>query len=116
MAIITTIDGIPLFTSTQEALNWAVENNCSGYHVHSYLKLKGYMGCSNHRQASSEPSSSSAQILPQLNTMIVNPIIPTVPNNPMIPTVPNNPVVPASPVAPASSSSSSSSYSGGGGY
>ncbi len=110
MAIITVIAGIPLFTSTQEALNWAVENNCSGYHVHSYLKLKGYMGCSNHRQASGEPSSSSAQISPQLNTMIVNPIIPTVP------TVPNNPVIPNNPVVPASSSSSSSSYSGGGGY
>ena len=52
MAILTTIAGVPLFTTVQEALNWAATNNCTGYHTHGYELQTGYMGCFDHSQAS----------------------------------------------------------------
>ena len=48
MAVLTTIDGVPLYTTVQEALNWAAVHNCSGYHVHNYQGQAGYMGCATH--------------------------------------------------------------------
>ena len=60
MAVLTTIAGVPLFTTTQEALNWAAGNNCSGYHTHSHQGQTGYMGCNNHLQASGMPLNSNA--------------------------------------------------------
>lgn len=50
MAKLTTIDSIPLFTTPQEALSWASENGCSGYHTHVYQGQTGYMGCLSHSQ------------------------------------------------------------------
>ena len=44
MAVLTTIAGVPLFTTTQEALSWAAASNCSGYHVHNYQGQTGYIG------------------------------------------------------------------------
>ena len=60
MAVLTTIARVPLFTTAQEALNWASTNNCSGYHIHYYQGNTGYMGCANHLQASGPPSNSNA--------------------------------------------------------
>ena len=51
MSIITNISGIPLFTTIQEALNWASSNGLSGYHSHNYQNIKGYMGGTNHSEA-----------------------------------------------------------------
>ena len=48
MAVLTTIDGVPLYTTVQEALNWATAHGCSGYHVHNYQGQAGYMGCATH--------------------------------------------------------------------
>ena len=63
MARVGVIDGIPVFTTIQEALAWAAQNGLSGYHKHSY----GYMGGISHSQAvnsnrptPSQPSSSSS--------------------------------------------------------
>ena len=61
MAILTTINEIPLFTTVQEALNWAAGNNCSGYHTHTYQGQLGYMGCASHGSAlnsNTQPTSS----------------------------------------------------------
>ena len=91
MAILTTIAGIPLFTTTQEALNWAAGNNCTGYHTHNHQGQTGYMGCTNHLQASGMPLNSNAP-------------------NPAPPPMQSN-----VPTASSSSSSSSSGGSGGGG-
>lgn len=52
MALLTIINGSPLFTTVEEALNWAIENDCSGYHTHEYEGQTGYMGCLDHSQAS----------------------------------------------------------------
>ena len=47
MARVGIIDGIPVFTTIQEALAWAAQNGLSGYHKHSY----GYMGGTSHSKA-----------------------------------------------------------------
>ena len=51
MAILTTIAGIPLFSTLQEALSWAADNGLTGYHTHTYQGTQGYMGGENHSQA-----------------------------------------------------------------
>jgi hypothetical protein len=74
--ILTTIDGIPLYSTIAEALQWAQSRNLNGYHTHTYLGTVGYMGGFSHNTAtvanittlsgssqntitSSSPSSSS---------------------------------------------------------
>jgi len=59
MAVLTSIAGVPLFTTTQEALSWAAGNGCSGYHTHNYQGQSGFMGCANHLQASGMPLNSN---------------------------------------------------------
>ena len=48
MSVLTTIDGIPLYTTVAEALAWAVQNGTSGYHTHDYQGQTGYMGGTTH--------------------------------------------------------------------
>ena len=60
MAVLTTIAGVPLFTTAQEALSWAAGNNCSGYHTHNHQGQQGFMGCANHQTASGMPLNSNA--------------------------------------------------------
>tara|TARA_R110002167_G_scaffold20671_3_gene75594 strand:+ start:734 stop:1081 length:348 start_codon:yes stop_codon:yes gene_type:complete len=57
MPLITTINGVPLFTSIQEALGWAGRNGLSGYHTHNYKGRSGYMGGIDHSQATGTPSN-----------------------------------------------------------
>jgi len=49
--ILTTIDGIPLYSTPQEAVNWATQNNAQGYHTHTYQGQIGYMGGATHAAA-----------------------------------------------------------------
>ena len=51
MAVLTTIAGIPLFSTTQEAIAWARANGLSGYHTHGWQGQTGYMGGSSHSAA-----------------------------------------------------------------
>ena len=51
MAVLTTISGIPLFTTIQEAIEWAASVGLTGYHTHQYQGMTGYMGGSNHNNA-----------------------------------------------------------------
>tara|TARA_R100000458_G_C8084754_1_gene117973 strand:- start:249 stop:500 length:252 start_codon:yes stop_codon:yes gene_type:complete len=48
MSVLTTIDGVPLFSSISEAVNWASQRGLSGYHTHMYQGQTGYMGGSTH--------------------------------------------------------------------
>ena len=48
MSVLTTIAGIPLFTTIQEALAWAAANGLSGYHTHNFQNQTGYMGGTSH--------------------------------------------------------------------
>lgn len=49
--ILTTIDGIPLWSSQNEALNWAAQNGLSGFHTHAYEGTIGYMGGQSHQDS-----------------------------------------------------------------
>jgi|TARA_R100001443_G_scaffold2466_6_gene8258 hypothetical protein len=49
--ILTTIDGIPLYSTPQEAIDWASQNNVQGYHTHMYQGQTGYMGGASHASA-----------------------------------------------------------------
>tara|TARA_R100000541_G_scaffold45362_3_gene52383 strand:+ start:4443 stop:4676 length:234 start_codon:yes stop_codon:yes gene_type:complete len=70
MAVITTIDGIPLYTTIQEALQYAATNGLSGYHTHTYQGQTGYMGGATHDQAVDDLNS-----LPQNVTTITSSIV-----------------------------------------
>ena len=59
MAVLTTIDGIPLFTTSQEASSWASARGLSGTHTHDYLGTIGYMGGTDHSDAVAGNSSTS---------------------------------------------------------
>jgi|TARA_R110002167_G_scaffold185704_1_gene386377 hypothetical protein len=59
MSILTTIAGIPLFSTIQEALNWAASKGLNGYHAHNWQGQQGYMGGANHSQATGLQSSSN---------------------------------------------------------
>ena len=60
MSIIGNIAGVPLFTTTQEALDWASARGLSGYHIHNLNGQQGYMGGMNHQQASGMPLNTNA--------------------------------------------------------
>ena len=51
MSIITRIDGIPLFSTSREALEWSAANGLYGYHIHTHEARVGYMGGINHKNA-----------------------------------------------------------------
>tara|TARA_R100000234_G_scaffold75406_1_gene46687 strand:- start:144 stop:401 length:258 start_codon:yes stop_codon:yes gene_type:complete len=51
MAILTTINGIPLYDSPQEALAWGSQYNLQGFHTHIYQGVVGYMAGINHNNA-----------------------------------------------------------------
>ena len=57
MSVLTTIDGLPLFSSSDEALAWGQVNGFSGYHTHNYQGAIGYMSGDNHEQAISTSST-----------------------------------------------------------
>jgi len=59
MSVITTINGIPLFSTRREALAWAAANGLSGYHTHVYQNKTGYMGGATHSQATSPRTTTS---------------------------------------------------------
>tara|TARA_R100001443_G_scaffold70644_1_gene78963 strand:- start:356 stop:562 length:207 start_codon:yes stop_codon:yes gene_type:complete len=63
MSLLTNINGVPLYSTIQEALNWASSNGLSGYHTHQYQGQTGYMGGSNHAQATDVLGGISAQSL-----------------------------------------------------
>jgi hypothetical protein len=60
MAVLTTIAGVPLFSTIQEALAWARANGLSGYHIHNWQGQQGYMGGTNHQQATGMPLNTNA--------------------------------------------------------
>jgi len=56
MAILTVIDGVPLYSTVQEALDYASQYGLSGYHTHTYNGQIGYMGGQSHGAAASASS------------------------------------------------------------
>ena len=58
MSLITNINGIPLFTTIEEAIAWGNANGLSGYHQHNYQGQQGYMGGSTHNSATGSFNSN----------------------------------------------------------
>jgi hypothetical protein len=56
MPILTTIDGVPLYTTVQEALDYASDNGLVGYHTHTHNGQIGYMGGQTHGAAATASS------------------------------------------------------------
>ena len=59
MAILTYIDGVPLYSTKQEALNYATANELTGFHSHPYENQVGYMGGIDHNNAITRPSKKT---------------------------------------------------------
>ena len=88
MAVITRINGVPLFSSIQEALRWGRFNRLKGgYHIHYWEGRKGYMGGNNHSElAKRRPMKFDAVLAAkQRANLIVPPIIPAQPVQPVQP-------------------------------
>ena len=55
MSILTHINGVPLYSTINEALEWARFKGIFNYHTHKYKSVTGYMGGKNHNEASVYP-------------------------------------------------------------
>ena len=62
--ILTNIDGVPLYSTLQEALQWAAANGLQGYHTHTYQGSLGYMGGATHSSATIASSSTTTSTQP----------------------------------------------------
>jgi len=51
MSLLTNIDGVPLYSTIQEATAWGASYGLTGYHTHIYQGQTGYMGGNNHAQS-----------------------------------------------------------------
>ena len=76
MAILTHIQGIPLFQTPSEAIAWGRQYGLTGYHSHMFNIRTGYMAGSNHGQANRNYRRANP-IQTQTTTPIPPPPIPT---------------------------------------
>ena len=67
--IITVIDGIPLYTKIQAALNWGKARGITGYHKHTFGKQVGYMAGDTHSQYTMTPAD--ADVNEALKTYVI---------------------------------------------
>ena len=65
MSVIRFIAGVPLFTTVQDALSWALANGMTGFHTHVSQGQTGYMGGANHQQAT---GSTPTNTVPTITT------------------------------------------------
>ena len=65
MALLTTINDIPLWSTLSEALAWGASRGLSGSHTHNYNGQAGYMAGENHIQA----INSNSNIITQQNIL-----------------------------------------------
>ena len=106
MALLTIMDGIPLYSTIQEAIAWATSNGLNGYHEHVYKEQLGYMGGTDHAAAIAGP------------IIVATPVpMPTpMPTTPTTPTTPATPATPTTPAAPTGGTGGGGTGGGGGGY
>ena len=67
MALLTTINGIPLYSTVNEALAYAEAENLQGYHTHRYKNIVGYMGGVTHEKS----KQSSGNLLVEQQQQVV---------------------------------------------
>jgi hypothetical protein len=61
MSVLTYMDGVPLYSTINEALEWARFKGISGYNVSKYESVTGYMGGKDCKQASMYPGDLPAK-------------------------------------------------------
>ena len=128
MSIITKIDGIPLFSTKEQALRWGKSKGVLGHHEHTHFGQKGYMAGVTHGdvyKANYFTTKSSANLsivklsqeLYTIEDVIAEQVIEQVetPVEQVIEPQPQLTVTQRIPVATGYSGSGSSSGSGGGG-
>ncbi len=82
MAILTTINGIPLFSTQQEATSWGASRGLVGFHTHQYQGQTGYMGGIDHSQAlTNNPFIIETPIIDELEAPEQNIITTTIPSS-----------------------------------
>ena len=62
---LTTIDGVPLFSTIDEALQWGSNRNLTGSHTHAYQGQIGHMGGASHSNAKSTSSTTTPSRSPR---------------------------------------------------
>ena len=67
MSLLTTIGGVPLYSTIEEAMKWAVLRGLGGYHTHEFEAQTGYMGGKDHAQATN-PSAPTTTTTTTTNT------------------------------------------------
>mgnify|MGYP003138712497 CR=1 FL=1 len=50
MSLLTTIDKVPLYDTMREALLWGKQYGITGYHIHYYNRIRGYMSGVSHEE------------------------------------------------------------------
>ena len=116
--ILTRINSIPLYSTTQEAVDHAMRISLKGYHSHVYRGRIGYMPGVNHSSimASQVNVASPQQIGSQATTAYVpQPILQQQFIQPVVTTNINTTLTPSQAPLPTTSTPSGGSSSGGGG-
>tara|TARA_A100001391_G_scaffold190650_1_gene163336 strand:+ start:451 stop:834 length:384 start_codon:yes stop_codon:yes gene_type:complete len=67
MALLTRINGIPLYSTVNEALAYAEAEELQGYHTHRYKNIVGYMGGVTHEKS----RQSSGSLLVEQQQQVV---------------------------------------------
>ena len=106
MALLTRINGIPLYSTVNEALAYAEAENLQGYHTHRYKNIVGYMGGVTHEKS----KQSSGSLIAAQPTQAIQPVQQTQP------VTPTQPVAPTQPVQPAQQTTYTPPSTGGSGY
>tara|TARA_R100000479_G_scaffold1881_1_gene1185 strand:- start:144 stop:572 length:429 start_codon:yes stop_codon:yes gene_type:complete len=57
MSLLTTIDGVPLYDTMREALLWGKQYDITGYHIHYYNRIRGYMSGKTHEEIKQKVSA-----------------------------------------------------------
>ena len=70
MALLTRINGIPLYSTVNEALAYAEAEELQGYHTHRYKNIVGYMGGVTHEQS----KQSSGNLIATQPTQAIQPV------------------------------------------
>mgnify|MGYP003124740655 CR=1 FL=1 len=111
MALLTRINGIPLYSTVNEALAYAEAEGLQGYHTHRYKNIVGYMGGVTHEKS----RQSSGSLIAAQPTQAIQPVQQTQPVTPTQPVAPTQPM--QQPMQqPAQQPTYTQPSTGGGGY
>ena len=90
MSVLTTIGGIPLFSTPGEALEWGLSVGLQNFHTHIYAGQTGYMAGASHNQATSNQelngNNQNNGINGEVNGGTIDPSIPSRPTTPAVET------------------------------